>query len=224
VTGRASTVAYAADSGATLWQNDAKQGAVGLAFSPDSSAVYVTASDGSQNEYWLTTAYDTASGAQVWRARYSAPQNRAGAPAAVVVSPDGHQVIVGGTSRAANGDARFQVFAYDASTGAQLWAARYGASGDTGTSADAMTITPNGAEVIVTGSVGSFGDSTYVTAGFDATTGARLWQARLTGLASSSTIPVSVAANPQSTRVFVTGGSIDYASGSREYLTVAYHS
>ncbi|HEY1919023.1 MAG TPA: PQQ-binding-like beta-propeller repeat protein [Streptosporangiaceae bacterium] len=226
VIGEAGTVAYDAHSGATLWQADHKQGAVGLAVSPDSSAVYVTAVDGSQKDYWLTTAYSTASGAQLWAVRFTrrGDQDQAGSPESLVVSPDGSQVIVGGTAFPGTARSHFQLFSYDATTGAQLWAATYSASSGGPIGAEAMAITPNGAEVALTGTLGGSADYKYVTAGFNATTGAQLWSAQLAGPAGSSSAPVSVGASPDSARVFVTGGSINDSIGSREYLTAAYHS
>jgi PQQ-like domain len=225
VTGEAGTVAYDAHSGATLWQADHKQAPGGLAVSPDSSAVYVTALDRYQKDYWLTTAYNTATGAQLWAVRFTrrGGQDQAGAPVSVVVSPDGSQVIVGGTAFPGMHRSHFQLFSYDATTGAQLWAATYSASTSAPIAAEAMAITPNGAEVVLTGSLGGSADSQYVTVGFNATTGTQLWTSQLDGYAHSATVPVSVGASSDSARVFVTGGSND-STGSREYLTAAYHS
>ncbi|HEY1919022.1 MAG TPA: PQQ-binding-like beta-propeller repeat protein [Streptosporangiaceae bacterium] len=223
VTGGSGTLAYDANSGATLWQYRHTQGPVGLTVSPDSSTLYVTAADGRKKDYWLTTAYSTASGAPIWVARFVRPGGQAGAPAAVLVSPDGSQVIVGGNALSGNGESDFQLFSYDAATGARLWAATYSASPSRGTSATAMAITPNGAEVVLTGDVGSYPHSVYVTAGFNASTGSRLWAARLTGLASGETVPAAVGTSSDSARVFVTGGSFNFTADAREYLTAAYH-
>lgn len=63
----------------------------------------------------------------------------------------------------------------------------------------------------------------YATVDYATATGSELWQARLTGLPSAFTIPLSVTVSPDSSKVVVTGDSSQNPVwGPSEYLTVAY--
>src|SRR5207244_1749210 len=89
------------------------------------SKVFVTgSSSGSEmfDNHYATVAYDAASGARLWSARY--PAHDGPGATALAVSADGSRVFVTGTAGIFNGrfcDCSFATIAYDASTGARLW-------------------------------------------------------------------------------------------------------
>jgi len=93
---------------------------------------------GSGTDY-VTIAYDAATGARLRLSRYDGPVSGNDYAYDVAVSPDGGKVFVTGSSQggpaASRGD--YATVAYDAATGAPLWASRYsgpGASEDIATS------------------------------------------------------------------------------------------
>jgi WD40 repeat protein len=157
------TAAIVAANGSKMWQatyhgpvTSSATGSTGIALSPDGSTVYVTGSAGQAsglNEY-ATIGYDAATGHQLWQATYSTPKvddNAAG----LAVSPDGSTVYVTGTSIAGyNTRADYATVAYNAGTGAQLWAARYAV---TGAQNDAAGVVASGGNAIVTGTSGPYG-------------------------------------------------------------------
>jgi glucose dehydrogenase len=75
--------------------------------------------------------------------------------AGLAVSPDGAAVYVTGTSIASyNTPADYATVAYNAGTGAQLWAARYAV---TGAQNNAAGVVASGGNAIVTGTSGPYG-------------------------------------------------------------------
>ena len=157
------TAAIVAANGFKMWQatyhgpvTSGATGSTAIALSPDGSTVYVTGSAGQAsglNEY-ATIGYDAATGHQLWQATYSTPKvddNAAG----LAVSPDGSEVYVTGTSIASyNTPADYATVAYNAGTGAQLWAARYAV---TGAQNNAAGVVASGGNAIVTGTSGPYG-------------------------------------------------------------------
>jgi WD40 repeat protein len=155
------TAALDAATGAQRWQAtyhgpDAKAATTGIALSPDGSAVYVTGSVGQASglfEYG-TIGYDAATGHQLWLASYSTP-NVNDTAAGLAVSPDGSTVYVTGTSIANyNTPADYATVAYRATSGAQLWSARYTVAGAQNNAAGVVV---SGGNAIVTGTSGPFG-------------------------------------------------------------------
>jgi outer membrane protein assembly factor BamB len=155
------TAALDATTGAQQWQAtyhgpDAHAASTGIALSPDGSAVYVTGSAAQAsglNEY-ATIGYDAATGHQLWQATFSTA-NVADNAAGLAVSADGSTVYVTGTS-IANFDtpADYATVAYRATSGAQLWSARYTVTGDQN---NAAAIAVSGGNAVVTGTSGPFG-------------------------------------------------------------------
>jgi len=214
VTGRAGTIAYASATGVQLWDDPYKvqwhRYPGQLAVSPGSSAVYVTSptSEGGKIHY-ITTAYATATGAQLWVARYDA-----GTLAAIAVSPDGSPVFVTGSGRHG-----FATIAYNAATGARLWLAPSPAVG----TAIALAVSPDGSKVFATGgATGTGGDEEYSTKGYSTATGSPLWTAQY-GQAGTSFAPVSLGVSSDDSSVIVTGTGTP-ASGHSQFATVAYGS
>jgi hypothetical protein len=133
--------------GSQLWVQHFHRGrtfskASALAVSPDGSTVFATGvvqhrGHPRRNDY-VTVAYDAATGATRWIARYNGPLNHSDIAYAIGVSPDGSKVFVtGGSARRGWDD--YATVAYDAVTGTQLWAARYNGPGSATT-----TPTPSG--------------------------------------------------------------------------------
>jgi hypothetical protein len=155
------TAALNATTGAQVWQATyhgpgTNAGTTGIALSPDGSVVYVTGSAGQAsglNEY-ATIGYDAATGHQLWLANYrtaSVNDNATG----LAVSPDGSTVYVTGTSIANyNTPADYATVAYKATSGTQLWSARYDV---TGAQNNAAGVVVSGGNAIVTGTSGPYG-------------------------------------------------------------------
>jgi len=176
-----------------------------VAVSPGGGTVFVTgASTGatSSSDY-LTVAYNAATGARLWTARYNGPGNGDDGAASVAVSPDGATVFVTGTSGGAS-NSDFATVAYRAADGTQLWAARFNGPGD-GNFAAAVSVARDGTKVFVTGtSFRNGGESSgMATVAYDASDGAQLWVARLNSPFGNT--GASAIVSPGGNRVFVTG-------------------
>ena len=224
------TALPAAAPGARLWvarysgPGNGDDQAFSVAVSPGGARVFVTGtSQGAASHYdFVTVAYSAATGAQLWARRYNGPGNGDDHGYSVAVSPDGARVFVTGTSEGVGHSAfGYATVAYNAITGAQLWARRYNGPGKGGV-AWSVAVSPGGTRVFVTGSsqgASSGGDS--ATVAYSAATGAELWVARYNGPGNGNDFALSVAVSPGGTRVFVTGGSQGAGSGY-DYATVAY--
>jgi outer membrane protein assembly factor BamB len=220
------TVALDANTGSPVWAttyNDSADGfdyAMALGVSPDGSQVFVTGYVyGSTGDY-ATVAYDAATGTQLWARRYNGPGNDQDEATALGVSPDGSRVFVTGQSVGSTGTDDYATVAYDASTGAKLWAKRYDRA-DEGDSATALGVSPDGSEVFVTG----FSDRSpilaeYATVAYDASTGTQLWARRYNGVGNGNELPHALGVSPDGSEVFVTGQSV--GSTGFDYATVAY--
>jgi DNA-binding beta-propeller fold protein YncE len=151
------TQAYNAATGATLWTvSTPETGPDALAVSPDGSTVFVTGfANGkhSLSKFYGTQAYDAASGDTLWTARYrAATRSPAVANAySAVVSPDGSKVFITGAMPGPNAPGGYGTVAYAATSGTMLWADVY--HGHLNGGAQSVAVTPDGAEVFVTGSL-----------------------------------------------------------------------
>jgi outer membrane protein assembly factor BamB len=144
------TIAYNARTGTRLWRQHARgqllTEASSVAVNPDGSAVYVTGDLHSKTA--ATIAYNAATGAREWTRMYAGLDDAGAYARQVEVSPDGSTVYVLATTTVA-GQYAYLVFAYDAATGARLWASRFaGPSGEPDTPLD-MAVSETG--VFVTG-------------------------------------------------------------------------
>lgn len=221
------TVAYDAATGAQLWseryngpgnRNDV---ADSVAVAPGGDAVYVTGTsqDATAGYDYATVAYSAATGAQLWLSRFSSALGLNFA-AAVAVSPTG-AVFVTGYSKATATFADYATIGYNGATGARLWIKRYNGPGNGNDQATALSVSPDGNSVFVTGeSSGSHGLD-YATVAYGAATGARVWASRYNGPASGDDTPNSVTVSPDSSTVYVTGSSKG-ASPGYDYATVGY--
>jgi hypothetical protein len=199
--------------------------AMALGRSPDGTKVFVTGfstgSTSGSND--ITVTYDASTGAQVWAKRYNGPGNGDDYAVALGVSPDGTKVFVTGYSLGSTGNYDYATLAYDASTGAQVWARRYNGPGNGDDDAVALGVSPDGTTVFVTGySRGSTSGLDYATVAYGASTGADQWVARYNGPGNGNDYAASaLGVSPDGTKVFVTGQSLG-ATGSYEDATVAY--
>ena len=102
----------------------------------------------------------------------------------------------------------YATVAYNAVTGAQLWARRYLGPGNGFSTAWSVAVSPGGSRVFVTGSSqGASWGQDFATVAYSAATGAQLWAQRYNGPANGSDYALSVAVSPGGSRVFVTGSS-----------------
>jgi outer membrane protein assembly factor BamB len=229
------TVAYNAATGAERWvahYNDPANyddQASSVAVSPDGDTVYVTGeSDGgtAMGYDYATVAYNAATGAERWAARYNDPGNGNDDARVVVVSPDGHTVYVTGHSDGGGGFSRYNyaTVAYNAATGAERWAARYNGPGDGHDSPTNVAVSPGGDTVYVSGT--SYGGTAtgmdYATVAYNAATGAERWVARYNSPGNGNDDAGPVAVSPIGRKVFVTGCSSGGAVVCHNYVTLAY--
>ena len=88
-------------------------------------------------------------------------------------------------------------------SGTQLWTASYQPGSQQTNGASAVTLSPNGETVYVTGSGSSGPSLDYVTVAYSSADGARLWVARYDGPGYG--YPIALAVSPDGARIFVTG-------------------
>jgi WD40 repeat protein len=227
------TVAYRAATGAKLWvrrYNGPGNGpdiARSLVVSPAGRTVFVTgASVGgpSSGSDYATVAYNAATGARRWVSRFSRPFTDAAR--SIAVSPTGHAVFVTGyTTRALPGTSAtdFATVAYNAASGAQLWAKRYSDGLECDGVGTSVTAGPGGGMVFVTGfnNVSSCGPGN-TTIGYRAGTGAQVWVSHIN---RGVGVAYSAAVSPTGETLFVTGGAFPVDRGALDildYVTVAY--
>jgi PQQ-like domain len=220
------TIAYNGVTGAQMWiKNLANSvsasgppiGGNWVAVSPNGKTVFVTgaARNGCCSAEYATIAYNAATGAQLWLKRYNPSASTPSVATEVVVSPNGQEVYVTGHSAGV-----YATVAYNAATGAQRWAKRFAGYG----SHASVAVSPNGKEVLV--SEGSTSATTnkgsYVTAAYNAATGAQLWLKRYSGSKTYGDGDAhAMTVSPNGLTVFVTG--VFYKEdGSAAYATIAY--
>jgi hypothetical protein len=195
-----------------------------MAVSPRGSAVFVAGGRLRTTNDWnswdfLTVAYDADSGSQVWAAQYDGPAHNKDFAYALRVSPDGATVFVTGSSLGKH-SADIVTIAYDASTGAKQWIARYDDPLHLGDMPYAMSMSPDGTRVFVTGQSGSPIHTDFVTLAYGAHTGSLEWEAHYNGPGDRADSATAIRVNPAGDAVFVTGQSGGLTSP--DYATVAY--
>jgi WD40 repeat protein len=103
------TVAYDAATGTHVWvarSEGVNDWAYAVAITPDGSRVLVTGTSyGGPQTYddYLTAAYDSATGAMLWEARFSGSSRNSEYATDIAVTPDGSRVFVTGASLPAYG-------------------------------------------------------------------------------------------------------------------------
>jgi DNA-binding beta-propeller fold protein YncE len=220
------TVAYDAATGTALWSDDLTNGVYAfpgaIAVSPDSTRVYVTgwmeAADGHSS--YATVAY-TSTGTRLWVKNFLGPRKRSDFTT-LAVSPNGTKVFVTGTTVGPRSRAEYATVAYFTQTGSEAWVSYYRAAA--GSSPTAITTSPDGTKVYVTGTANQNHQPLYfdsVTVAYAASTGAQLWLARIPGQFPHENGTAAVAASPDGSKVYVTG-LIRTRAGGFAYLTQAY--
>jgi len=223
------TVAYDAETGAQQWvarykKTNGNDFAYDVAVSPDSGAVYVTgesAASGGDTDY-ATLAYDAATGAPLWVARYSGPGFYADSAKVLRVAPDGTKVYVTGWVVTAHHGYDFVTLSYDAATGTQLWSARYNGPKNGDDLPYGLAVSPDGGLLYVTGSSAAsyfLAPSGYATVAYDAGTGKTLAVSRWHDRFGGNDIPYAIAIRSQS--VYVTGGG-GAEGGLSDFVTLFY--
>jgi outer membrane protein assembly factor BamB len=153
----------------------------------------------------------------LWVKRYDGMGKGYDVATALGVSPNGSRVFVTGSSTF-----DYATVAYDASTGARLWVERYDGPVNSSDLAADIGVSPDGSRVFVTGgSLGSASRRDYATLAYDASTGAKLWVERYDGPGHHIDSPRALRVSPDSSKVFVTGGSVG-STNSYDFATVAY--
>jgi DNA-binding beta-propeller fold protein YncE len=209
------TVAYDADTGTQLWYSqfagDANNLADHVALSPDGSRLYVTAPNRiDRYERYMTVAYDTATGAELWSKVFMGPGSWDW-PGAIGVSPDGTKVFVTGQSAGIDTGQDYATVAYDAASGAELWVTRYAGPGvyNNWDRAYGLAISPDGRKLYVTGSSDGWSGASLATLAYDTATGTALWLRR----DASDYMPIGIGVAPDGSKVYVSGSG---------FVTVAY--
>jgi DNA-binding beta-propeller fold protein YncE len=192
-----------AASGTKLWLARFGEASVGtdVVASPLGSAVFVTGwsirttSLGPIDE-GTTVAYNPATGARLWAAHYSPGEHSHVNFSRLAVSPDGSRVFVIASDfeLSRSSGRNFLTVAYNATTGAQLWADKTTMKGNL----NSVAVSPDGNSVYVTGESAS--GSTPTTVAYNAATGAQLW-AQDPGVDGAA-----IAVSPDGSSVYVTGG------------------
>jgi WD40 repeat protein len=213
------TVGYDATTGKRLWaarydSAHRDDTAYAIAVSPNGSEVFVTGSSDSPKtgDDYATVAYVAGTGKPLWVSRYRGSGGSNDAAYAIGVSADGSTVFVSGASgRRGSSNQDYATVAYDAATGEQRWASRYGGL----TLNDvvyALDVSPDGSKVFVTG------QSAYdiATVAYDAVTGAGLWLDRFDGPAHDVDAAFGLTVSPDGSAVFAAGYT------GPDYVTIRY--
>jgi DNA-binding beta-propeller fold protein YncE len=196
-----------------------------MAMSPDGSKIYVSGSSvgATSGSDYATIAYNAATGSQVWVNRWSGAGSGADAVTAIALSPDGTKLYVTGSSVASTSGSDYATVAYNAATGALLWAKRYNGPGNGYDEARAVAVSPDGTKISVSGrSIGSTTDLDYATIAYNATSGAVIWTKRYNGPGNRTDDASAVVVSADGTKVYVSGSS-EASSSFIDYATIAYN-
>ena len=231
------TFAYDAGTGATIWSRRYKGSATGgtaissdfakaLAVSPDGTRVYVTGGstlEGSQSSS-LTFAYAAATGSKIWARSYRGAQDETVFGRAIAVSPDGTHVYVTGERYGPGSGTDYATVAFDADSGSKMWVRRYNGPANGTDSPNALAVSPDGANVYVTGYSSGSGrsDYDYLTIAYDAAAGATVWTRRYNGPGNFQDFANALAVSPDGAAIYVTGSVAERDFVSSDDVTFKY--
>lgn len=213
-------------NGESLWESryagpaSGNHRASAMAVHPTGLLTYVTGTSPDATNDYATIAHEALTGTPVWEARYDGPEGGHDQGSDIAVDPDGARVYVTGTSPGQTGSGIATV-AYNALTGLELWSAHHVGSGSGPSNTASVAVSPDGDQVYVTGTTGSWAGSAYATVAYDAGTGDVQWTASYPGPSAGENQAQGIAVAPDGDQVFVTGWSFSTAT-SYDYATVSY--
>lgn len=201
------TLAYDTRTGEEIWstreEGPGKDEAASLVASSDGSMVFVTGSSSTvaTGPDCLTSAYDAATGEQVWSHRYAGPFRFSDGGTAVAASPDGSTVFVTGHAWAFDTGHHFLTIASDAASGDEVWTTRYANPSSDTDFPHAVAVSPDGSTVFVAGISRKGSSFEYATLAYSAETGEEIWNARLPGPFGHADDTPSLIISPDGSRV-----------------------
>jgi sugar lactone lactonase YvrE len=171
------TVAYDAATGTEMWVarydgGTSDEQPLALKTSPDGRSVFITgfSADTNGREDYATVAYGVATGDRQWVARYDDQGHFDDHGRAVDVSPDGSTVFVSGDSYFSTGAPQnYVTLAYDAVTGRMIKRAHVGTATSGAGRPEAISISPDGTALFLTGWLEHQGISFYETVAYNLT-------------------------------------------------------
>lgn len=171
-----------------------------------------------------TVAYEAATGRRLWSQGYAGPGKSFDEPTALRVSPDGSRLYVTGMSAGTDTGNDTVTIAYDTATGAEVWTDRYTGSGSGSDWSNALTISPDGKTVYITGATTlDGGELDYVTIAYNADNGQRTWTKQYDGPGQDTDDAREIAVSQDGTKLFVTGQTKGpEGTGLTDWGTVAY--
>jgi outer membrane protein assembly factor BamB len=213
LTSQNATVGYDAATGAKLWR---VWDGGSMAVSPDSATVIIAKpklDPATGLYYYLTTAYDTVSGAVLWTARYRAANGVVHGLPGIAISPDGSSVFLTGAVYASSQccDTSIVTIAYNAVTGAQTWTAGYTGPGDSNAQGIIARVSPDGSKVYILADT----ETGNTVIAYGTASGTQLWNTPASYQTLSS---MAVSANGHTV---VVAGTLE-TSGRTSYLTIGY--
>lgn len=200
--------------------------ALGVQVAPDGTSLYVTGFSivGNYDADYASVAYDAATGARKWVARYNGPGVKYSNdyPAGIVITPDGAGVVVTGQSTSSENHSEWFTVAYGTNDGAELWHDRFGPKPRRNGQPYGIAVAPDGSSVYVTGSSRVEGEDASTLA-YRTADGTRAWEARYDAAGDQDT-GWRVAASPDGERVYVTTMSDFEDKRPPDFVTLGYSS
>ena len=223
------TAAFGAATGKELWARQYNGRANGtdrpaaLAVSPNGKTVFVTGTSqgASTGVDYATVAYASASGRQLWAARYNGHGRSRDFAAAIAVDPIGESVFVTGYSFGGTIGASFATIAYSAMTGKAQWTKRY-SQPDKQNAGSSLAVSPDGRQVFVTGESSVKGEGNAIaTVAYAARTGALLWARRYHAAQDRNDSPAVVLTSPRGGGTVLVAGST--TGTADDFVVLAYN-
>jgi len=223
------TIAYDTSNGDVRWIDRYAFAAIDnwastIVVAPNGQKLFVT---GATPDGYPIVAYDAATGHRLW-VRSVATAGYVGFAGTLAVSPDSRLVYFAGEVQVGDGPStKLVTRAYDTVTGAKTWGARLNAPAGLQVAPSAMTVDQQGAQLVVTGSVGTLwqypsdNPPDFLTVAYHATTGSHLWTRTYDGHANGGDDARAVAVTPNGLHVIVAGSS-EGASAMPRYAVLSY--